>query len=67
MNRSRWLLYKIWEKICEDSNIDYRKIKSREVFDLNKSNVSEDDYLETQYVYIDILKEMLRAYLNKPI
>lgn len=55
------------EKICSDRNIEYRHIKSNEILDLNQGNESEDDYLEALYVYINVLKEMLGAYLNKTV
>lgn len=55
------------EKICDDKNIDYRSIKSKEILELNNGKETEDDYLEAEYVYISVLKEMLGAYLDKTI
>ena len=61
------LMIAFLEKICSDRNIEYRSIKSDEILDLKNGKESEDDYLEALYVYINVLKEMLGAYLNKTI
>lgn len=49
----------VLEKICIDNKIEYREIKSKEILDLNKDNVSEEDYLEALFVYVEYLKEVL--------
>ena len=52
----------VLEKICIDNKIKYREIKSKEILDLNKDNVSEEDYLEALFVYVEYLKEVLGSY-----
>lgn len=55
------------EKICSDKHINYREIKSNEILELKNGKESEDDYLDALYIYINVLKEMLGAYLNKTV
>lgn len=59
------LMAVIFEKMCEENNIEYRKIQSREVLDLKNGNESEDDYLEATFVYVEYLKEVLGAVFDK--
>jgi len=47
--------------LCEENNIEYRDVKSNEI---NDTLISEDDYLEAQYVYITYLKEVIGALLD---
>ena len=54
----------ILEQLCVENNIPYREIKSKEIIDLKKDDVSEDDYLEAEFVYISYLKEVIGAIVN---
>ena len=58
------LMIAIFEKLCEDNNIRYREIKSKEILDLNDGKELEADYLEAIFVYIEYLKEVLGSYLE---
>lgn len=55
----------IFEKMCEDNGIEYRKIQSSEVLQLNDGKETEDDYLEATFVYVEYLKEVLGALFDK--
>ena len=59
------LMVAVFEKLCNDNNIQYRKIKSREILDLKNGNETESDYLEAIFVYIEYLKEVLGSYLER--
>lgn len=53
-------LIAIVEKMCLDKNIAYRKIKSNEILEYSNSY---EDYLESEYIYISYLKEVIWSYL----
>lgn len=55
----------IIEHLCVENNIEYRTIRSREIVDLEKDDVSEHDYLEAQFIYIKYLKEVIGALLDE--
>ena len=56
------------QKICDDNNIKYREVKSKEILDIQQNgNGTESDYLEASFVYISLLKELVGAYLNKTL
>ena len=59
------LMIVIFEKLCDDNNIQYRDIKSKEVLDLKNGAETESDYLEAVFVYIEYLKEVLGSYLER--
>ena len=59
------LMVVIFEKLCEENNIEYRKIQSREILDLKSGKETEDDYLEATFVYVEYLKEVLGALFDK--
>ena len=59
------LMVAIFEKMCEDNNIEYRKIQSKEILDLNNGNETEDDYLEATFVYVEYLKEVLGSLFDR--
>ena len=59
------LLIAVFEKMCEDNGIEYRKIQSSEVLQLNDGKETEDDYLEATFVYVEYLKEVLGALFDK--
>ena len=40
-------------------------LKSREVLDLNQENVSEDDFLEANLVYLETAKHLIGEYFEK--
>lgn len=52
------LMVAVFEKMCTDKKIEYRKINSREILDLKNGTESEDDYLEALFVYVEFLKEV---------
>lgn len=58
------LMIAIFEKLCDDNNIQYREIKSREILDLKNGNETESDYLEAIFIYVEYLKEVLGSYLE---
>lgn len=59
------LMIAIFEKMCEDNGLEYRKVHSREVLDLDNGSEMEEDYLEATFVYVEYLKEVLGALFNK--
>jgi hypothetical protein len=59
------LMVAIFEKMCEDNSIEYRKIQSNEILDLNSGKETEDDYLEAAFVYVEYLKEVLGSLFDR--
>ena len=58
------LLIAVFEKMCEDNNLQYRKVHSDEILDLDSGNETEEDYLEATFVYVEYLKEVLGSLIN---
>lgn len=52
-------LIAIIQKICIDKNINSELLFNREIIDLNKNDVSDDDYLEGIFAYINMLEDIL--------
>ena len=57
------LVVAVLEKLCVDNNIEYRKIKSREILDFDNGFELEKDYLEALFVYVQYLKEVTGSLL----
>lgn len=53
--------------LCEQKNIQYRKINSSEIVDYENGNKSEDNYLEAMFTYVMWLKEVVGSYCEKTI
>lgn len=60
-------LIAIIQKICIDKNINSELLFNREIIDLNKSDVSDDDYLEGVFAYINMLEDILGKLLNEVV
>jgi len=58
-------LFAIFEGLAQIDNIELEYLKNNEILDLNKSNVSEDDFLEAAMVYLEISKDIIGQYLEK--
>lgn len=55
----------VLQKICDDRGIVYNQIHSREILDLNRENVSEEDYLEALFAYVVFLKVLVGCYFDE--
>ena len=53
-----------FDKLVQADNIELHYLRSPEVQDLKKENVSEDDFLEAELVYIEVAKNMIGEYLE---
>lgn len=53
-----------FDKLAQTDNIELHYLRSPEVQDLKKENVSEDDFLEAELVYIEVAKNMIGEYLE---
>lgn len=51
------------QTMAQVEQIDLHYLQNREIDDLYKPYVSEDDYLEAMLVYVEIIKNMLGEYL----
>ena len=51
----------ILQKICKDRNISYNDLKCEEVLSLNNDFI-EDEYLESLFSYVELLKELIGSY-----
>lgn len=59
-------LVAVFDNICDEQNIPHEEIKSKEILDLNNGLESESDYLESLFVYLEYLKEVVSAaYIGK--
>ena len=61
------LMIVVLEKICIERKIEYREVRSKEILDLKKENVSQSEYLTGLYVYVEYLKEVVGAYIKNDI
>ena len=52
------------EKDKQDLKIDSKILFNREILDLNKEPVSDDDFVEAMFVYIHAIQESLGEYFN---
>ena len=57
------MLIVIFEQMCIERGLEYRKIHSKEILDVADGSESEDDYLEAAFVYVEYLKEVLGGLL----
>lgn len=53
-----------FDKLAQADNIELHYLRSSEVNDLKKENVTEDDFLEAELVYIEVAKNMIGEYLE---
>ena len=53
-----------FDKLAQADNIELHYLRSPEVQDLKKENVSEDEFLEAELVYIEVAKNMIGEYLE---
>ena len=60
-------LIAIFEGLATIDNISLEYLKNREINDLNKEQVTEDDFLEAELVYIEIAKNIIGQYLIQKI
>ena len=58
------LLLATIEKLKTDMNINEDIIFNREILDLNSDNISDDDFVEAMFVYINMIEESLGHYVN---
>lgn len=57
----------LFEELSRSENLQVKHLKSREINDLKNNNVSEDDFLEGELVYIEDAKNMIGTYLDYKI
>ena len=53
------------EKICSDMGIQHDLLINKEILDLKNNPLSEDDYLEALFVYVNTLKNSTGTYFDK--
>ena len=53
----------LFEKLNQENNNDTEVLFNREILDLNKTNSTEDDYVEAVFVYINTMQELIGNYL----
>lgn len=58
-------LIALFADLCETIGAKKDLLLNKEILDLNKEPVSEDDYLEALFVYINMLKEKISDYFEK--
>ena len=56
-------LIAIFEQIAKKDNIELHYIKNNEIKDLKQDQVSEDDFLEAELVYLEVAKNMIGEYI----
>jgi len=55
-----------FEKLATERGINTSELRSREIQDLKNNPVSEDDFLEALYVYMQVLIDRIGAALYNP-
>lgn len=58
-------LIALFSNLCESVGANNKLLLNKEILDLNKEPVSETDYLEALFVYINMLKEQIGDYFEK--
>lgn len=53
--------------LAESQKIELKYLKSNELLDLKKENVTQDDYLEAILVYVEVVKNLIAQYLDSPV
>lgn len=53
-----------FDKLAQADNIELHYLRNNEIKDLNSENVTEDDFLEAELVYIEVAKNMIGEYLE---
>lgn len=57
-------LIAVFDQLAQMENIQINYLQSREINDIKSDNVSEDDFLEAELVYIETAKNIIGEYLN---
>ena len=55
----------LFEKMNQENNNDTEVLFNREILDLNKTNSTEDDYVEAVLIYIYATQELIGNYIIK--
>ena len=58
-------LIAVFESMAQNDRIELHFLKNREILDLSKNPVSEDDFIEAALVYLEVAKNMIGEYLTK--
>lgn len=53
----------IFDSLAQQDNIKIEYMHSNEILDLQKENLSEDDFIEASVVYLEIAKDIIGQYL----
>lgn len=53
----------IFDSLAQKDNIKIEYMHSNEILDLQKENLSEDDFIEASVVYLEIAKDVIGQYL----
>lgn len=53
----------IFDSLAQQDNIKIEYMHSNEILDLQKENLSEDDFIEASVVYLEIAKDVIGQYL----
>lgn len=56
-------LIALFQKICSTSGINPELLVNREIIDVNKEGYTQEDFAEAVYVYIQMYKEILAAFM----
>lgn len=54
----------VFEQLATKDNINLHYLKNNEITDLKKKDVSEDDFLEAEIVYLEVAKNLIGEYLD---
>ena len=57
----------LYIQIAETYEIDYEILKSKEIIDIKDKQFNKNDYLETLYVYLNVLKNVTANLINNLI
>lgn len=53
------------EKLNNDLGINHELIMNRELLDIDKDNVTDDDYLEAYFVYLHMINDSILTFAEK--
>lgn len=55
----------VFDELSKSDNISLEYVQSNEILDLNQESVSNSDFLEALFVYLEVSKDIIGQYIIK--
>lgn len=60
-------LISFFDFLATSENVNLQYLRSRELLDLKREDVTQDDYLEAILVYVEVAKNLIAQYLDSSL